>query len=101
MNKFDAIAEYAEHHDFAGELEDATWETDVASDPMVTTSVRLPKSLLDWLRGQAEAIHLRPSTLIRQWIEQQRDAGPDAEAEDLPARVSRLEQEVFRGKRAS
>lgn len=99
MSKLDETAEYAEHHDFADEMEGATWDTDVDPDPMVTTSVRLPKSLLDWLRSQADAQHVRPSTLIRQWIEQRRDAGPGGE--DLSARVSRLEEEVFHGKRAS
>jgi hypothetical protein len=49
------------------------WEADTDADPMITTSVRLPKSLLDWIRQRAAAQHVRPSVLIRQWIEQQRD----------------------------
>jgi hypothetical protein len=35
--------------------------------------------------------HVRPGVLIRQWIEQQRDAAEAADAVDLPARVERLE----------
>lgn len=34
---------------------------------MITASLRLPKSLLDWVREQSAAKHLRPSGLIRQW----------------------------------
>ena len=68
---------------------------------MVTTSVRLPKSLLDWVRQRAAAQHVRPSVLIRQWIEQQRDQGGTDSAGDLMARVERLERAVFSDKRAS
>ena len=78
MSKLDEIADYAEHHDFAAEMEQGSWESDTDADPMITTSVRLPKSLLDWVRRSAAAQHVRPSVLIRQWIEQHRDA---AEAE--------------------
>ena len=45
------------------------WEPDTEADPMVTTSLRPPKSLLDWVREQAVAQHVRPAGLIRQWIE--------------------------------
>jgi Arc/MetJ-type ribon-helix-helix transcriptional regulator len=101
MSKLDEIAGYAEHHDFAVEMEQGTWETETDTDPMVTTSVRLPKSLLDWVRRRAAAQHVRPSVLIRQWIEQHRDAA-EAESEgDLAARVERLERAVFRDTRAS
>ena len=67
---------------------------------MVTTSLRLPKSLLDWVREQSAAQHVRPSGLIRQWIEQRRDAGGAAGIEDLAARPERLEHTVFSGTRA-
>lgn len=98
MNKLDEITQYAQAHDFTADMEQGTWEEDTESDPMVTTSVRLPKSLLDWVREQAARQHVRPSVLIRQWIERQRDA---EEAEDLAARVARLEGAVFPSPRAS
>jgi Arc/MetJ-type ribon-helix-helix transcriptional regulator len=101
MSKLDDIADYAHGHDFATEMEQGTWETDTDADPMVTTSVRLPKSLLDWVRQRAAAQHVRPSVLIRQWIEQRRDDDNDTAAEDLAARVERLERAVFSDKRAS
>jgi len=67
---------------------------------MVTTSVRLPKSLLDWVRHRTAAEHVRPSVLIRQWIEQHRDAAEAGGAGDLAARVERLKHAVFRDMRA-
>jgi len=52
--------------------------------------VRLPKSLLDWVREQSAAQHVRPSGLIRRWIAQ-RHAGGAAVIEDLAARLERLD----------
>jgi hypothetical protein len=63
--------------------------------------VRLPKSLLDWVRDQAAAQHVRPSVLIRQWIEQRRDAGGRSGLDKLAARVERLEHAVFPDVKAS
>ena len=68
---------------------------------MITTSVRLPKSVLDWVRRSAAAQHVRPSVLIRQWIEQHRDAAETDDPVSLAARVERLEHAVFRDTRAS
>jgi len=101
MSKHDEIADYAQHHDFAAEMEQGTWEADTEADPMITTSVRLPKSLLDWVRHRAAAQHVRPSALIRQWIEQRRDASETEDAGNLAARVERLERAVFHESRAS
>jgi Arc/MetJ-type ribon-helix-helix transcriptional regulator len=82
-------------------MEQGTWEAGTDADPMVTTSVRLPKSLLDWVRQRATAQHVRPSVLIRQWIEQRRDEDGTESTGDLLARVERLERAVFSDKRAS
>lgn len=95
MSKQNEIAEYAQTHDFSAEMEQGVWETDTEADPMVTTSLRLPKSLLDWVRQQAAMQHVRPSVLIRQWIEQHRDAGGATGIEHLVARMERLEHIVF------
>lgn len=101
MKKTDEMAAYAQAHDFSKEMEQGVWETDAETDPMVTTSLRLPKSLLDWVREQAAAQHVRPTGLIRQWIEQRRDAGGVAGVEDLAKRLQRLERAVFSDTRAS
>ncbi len=101
MSKLDEIATHAEAHDFAGEIDRGVWEEDTETDPMITTSLRLPKSLLDWVRERAADQHVRPSVLIRQWVEQRRDAGGGVGVEDLAVRVEHLEKAVFRDKRAS
>ncbi len=93
LNKADGVAAYVDAHDFSTEMEQGAWETE--TDPMITTSLRLPKSLLDWVREQAAAQHVRPSGLIRVWIEQRRDAGGAVEVEDLAGRLERLERAVF------
>ncbi|MGH9071144.1 MAG: hypothetical protein ACRDX8_08285 [Acidimicrobiales bacterium] len=101
MTKLDEIAAHAASHDFAAEIDQGVWEDDTEPDPMVTTSLRLPKSLLDWVRERATDQHVRPSVLIRQWVEQRRDADGGAGVEDLALRVERLERAVFIDKRAS
>jgi hypothetical protein len=83
------LAQLRDHYDttdLSAEIERAHWETEVESDPMVTTSLRLPKSVLDWVRQQAEAEHVKPTALIRRWIEQQREE----RAEDVSGRLERL-----------
>lgn len=100
MDRFEKIAEHADTHDFSTDMQAGTWEDDTVTDPMVTTSLRLPKSLLDWVRAQAEAEHVRPSVLIRRWISQRRDLGR-TDITDLAARTERLERAVFPGTHAS
>ena len=80
------LRDYYDNTDLSAEIERANWETDVEPDPMVTTSLRLPKSVLDWVRQQAEAEHVKPTALIRRWIEQQRAD----RAEDVSGRLERL-----------
>jgi hypothetical protein len=85
----DKLAQLREHYataDLAAEIERARGETDVDSDPMVTTSLRLPKSVLDWVRQQAEVEQVKPTALIRRWIEQQRTG----RAADVSGRLERL-----------
>lgn len=85
-DKIQQIRDYADSHDLSEEIEQGHWETDVADDPMITTSLRLPKSLLDWVRAQAAEQHVKPTAWIRELIEQQRAGQPD-----LEHRVSALE----------
>jgi len=72
---------------------------------MIITSLRLPKSLLDWVRDQAAAEVLRPSALLRRWIEERRDDTggsrvTGSEVGDLAERVRRLEEIVLPGQRS-
>jgi hypothetical protein len=91
------LAQLRDHYDttdLSAEIERAQWETDVEPDPMVTTSLRLPKSMLDWVRQQAEAEHVKPTALIRRWIEQQRDKRFANVSDRLERLVERLEVAV-------
>jgi len=91
-----AMRELRDHYDTqstASEMVNGTWESEVQADPMVTTSLRLPKSLLDWVREQADSQQTKPTTLIRHWIEERRaNGGP---SDDVTARLKRLEDVVF------
>ena len=88
------LRDHYDHADLTTDVKRARWETDVDPDPMVTTSLRLPKSLLDWVRQQAEAEQVKPTALIRRWIERQRTE-PDTDVNRrLERAVERLEDVV-------
>jgi hypothetical protein len=96
--KLDELREHFDAADLTDAVDTAVWETEVDTDPMIVTSVRLPKSLLDWVRERAAAEQVKPTALIRRWIEERRDApagtptgGGDTSMAQLADRVSRLE----------
>ncbi len=62
-------AEHVESHDMAGVVDTAVWETDVAAKPMVVTSIRLPRPLMQRVRAQADAAGVPATALIRSWVE--------------------------------
>lgn len=92
----DELAELREYYDNTSTASDmltaGRWETDIDPDPMVTTSLRLPKSLLDWVRQQAADERVKPTALIRSWIEDRRTG---ADADNVAIRLARLEHAVF------
>ncbi|MGH3566538.1 MAG: hypothetical protein ACRDRH_11000 [Pseudonocardia sp.] len=99
----DALREHFNGSDLSGAIDSAAWESAVESDPMIVTSVRLPKSLLDWVREQAAVDQVKPTALIRQWIEDrrrgsgsQRVGAEDEAVARLAERVSRLEAVALR-----
>lgn len=90
MGRWEEIVEHAEGHDFSVDIENGAWESDVESDPMVSTSLRLPKSLLDWVREQAAAQLSKPTTYIRQLLEEVRDS--NGAPADVAVRLDRSER---------
>lgn len=48
MEGMKELREHCDSHDTSSGMDDGHWEVDAIDDPMVTTSLRLPKSLLDW-----------------------------------------------------
>lgn len=69
------LRNYYATSDESAAIDEAELETDVDPDPMVTTSLRLPRSLLEWVRAQAEHEHVRPTSLMRRWLEERRQQG--------------------------
>lgn len=93
QTKLQRLAAYYDIHDTSDELERAERVDEPADpDPMVSLSLRLPKSLLDWVRTQARTEHTKPTQLIRRWIEERRTGELS-----LEERVRRLENLVQRG----
>ena len=90
--KLEEAAAYAETHDLADEMDGGQWidATEPDPDPMISTSLRLPQSLLDWVRQQAAEQGIKHTALIRIWLEQKRGG-----TVDINQRVRRLEAAVF------
>ena len=63
-------AEY-EAGDASEALDRAEYDDSVVEAPMVTASLRLPKQVMDAVRMAAEARGMRPTALMREWVEQQ------------------------------
>ncbi|MGH3916524.1 MAG: hypothetical protein ACRDTC_24400, partial [Pseudonocardiaceae bacterium] len=58
QTKLHRLAEHYDSHDTSNELEQAELVDEPSDpDPMVSLSLRLPKSLLDWVRAQARTEH--------------------------------------------
>jgi len=91
----DKLRKLREYYDKGNSVggEDGVWETDVEDDPMVTTSIRLPRSLLDWVRAQADEQGAKPTALIRQWIEARHD--DEHHVPNIEDRLAALENAVF------
>jgi hypothetical protein len=45
------------------------WVNEPAADPMVTTSLRLPVHLMQTVRAMAASEGVKPTALIRRWVE--------------------------------
>jgi len=75
MTKMDKIREHYDNHDTSEDLASAfeagtvVEEGDTADDPMITTSLRLPRSVLQAVRQRAAAEGIKPTALMRRIIE--------------------------------
>ncbi|MFE5585826.1 hypothetical protein [Kitasatospora sp. NPDC056531] len=70
-SEFETIAEYDEAHELT---EDEITGAEPAAPPaaesvMVTTSLRLPKPVMDEVRRRARERGLKPTALLREWVE--------------------------------
>ena len=69
----DELRQHYDHSDQTAALAEANYET--ATGPvLVSTSIRLPKSLMDAVRTRAAAAGIPATTLMRDWIATRIDA---------------------------
>ncbi|TDN65407.1 hypothetical protein C8E95_6894 [Pseudonocardia autotrophica] len=47
-DELERLRQHYDHTDLSGSIDRARLDTDVDPNPMVTTSLRLPKDVLDW-----------------------------------------------------
>ncbi|WP_157515995.1 hypothetical protein [Nocardiopsis trehalosi] len=77
----DDVARWAEGHDFSEEIADSVPNDDAVENPMITTSLRLPRTVMRGLRAAADERGVRVTALMREWLEER--LGAEAEAEDV------------------
>jgi predicted DNA-binding protein len=72
MNRkqIEELAEYYDTHDTADEM-DGGRVVEPLVDPMVVVSLRLPKHVVDQVRALAAERGVRPTALLREWVEAQ------------------------------
>jgi len=69
--ELERIAQDYQTSDASAELDQADYDDTSVAEPMVTTSLRLPKPVMDAVRAAADARGMRPTALMREWVEQQ------------------------------
>jgi predicted DNA binding CopG/RHH family protein len=62
------LRDYYDHTDVADQFGDAQLDTGTTTQVMVSTSIRLPRSLMETVREQATDLGIPATTLIRRWV---------------------------------
>lgn len=86
-----ALREHYDNNDASEHFEDATLDTRVAAEVLVSTSIRLPQSLVNRVRAQAATVGMSATALMRQWITeraQQPSANAVISVADLEALIA-------------
>lgn len=68
QHKIDELREHYDTTDVAAHFQDAALETQAAAEVLVSTSIRLPQSLVNQVREQAAALGIPATALMRQWV---------------------------------
>lgn len=66
--KLNALRDFYDNADVASEFEAAIPDDTVTTEVMVSTSIRLPQSLVEKVRDQAARLGIPATTLMRQWV---------------------------------
>jgi hypothetical protein len=67
-DKLEELREYYDNASLPESVDRAVLDKRVADEVMVSTSIRLPRSLMREVRQRAEASGVPATTLIRQWV---------------------------------
>src|SRR5450759_5171176 len=68
QHKIDGLREYYDNTDVATHFQDAALDTQASDEILVSTSIRLPQSLVNQVREQAAALGIPATALMRQWV---------------------------------
>jgi predicted DNA-binding protein len=85
------LAEYYGTHDTSAEMETGEW---VEPQPMATTSLRLPTEVIDQLKRQARARHVRYTSYVRSILERAAGSDTPPDIADITERLERIERAV-------
>lgn len=85
--ELEELADYYETHDTGSEMDDGQW----VEPPMVTTSLRLPKPLVDALKAEAGQQHMRHTALMRKVLAAY-VAGDSVQPTEIIDRLDRIER---------
>ncbi len=88
------LATYYDEADTSQDLERAQRDDSVVAEPMVTTSLRLPRSTINDLRRHAEERGVRPTQLVREWVEAGLAGAEGGEAMIPASRLLKLVREA-------
>jgi hypothetical protein len=92
--ELEQLAGYYDSHDTSAEMEDGEW---VEPQPMATTSLRLPTDVINELKRQAQARHVRYTAYVRSILERAATGSLSPEIADITDRLERIEQAVTGG----
>jgi hypothetical protein len=88
------LADYYGTHDTGAEMERGEW---VEPQPMATTSLRLPTEVIDELKRQARARHVRYTSYVRSILERAARGDVSTEIVEITERLERIERAVTGG----
>jgi len=89
QHTIDELRDYYDTTDVAAHFTDATPDTHTTTDVLVSTSIRLPQTLVNQVRDQAATLGIPATTLMRQWVTEK------ATTPTVPAVVSVAELQRF------
>lgn len=76
MSDLEQLRAYYDNTDLSESIQRASRDDEVASEVMVSTSIRLPRSVVQRIRQRAKASGVPATTLMRQWVLQCLDSDP-------------------------